>query len=170
MPGVAGNRYKRGTKGIKGNPGHLIIGFYLIKSKTNSSQIFHIRDNFVVELKAINTKIEANLKSGEIQLKQIGYIFDDLEIESLLASVFSIAILHVMLQPRQGVDKKVGDKYVKSVNTNDYRMLNSTIGNTDMLLAYNLAFSVGFDGCDNNGFEGDCGDGGDGGGCGGCGG
>jgi len=164
VPGVAGNRYKRGTKGIKGNPGHLIIGFYLIKSKTNSSQIFHIRDNFVVELKAINTKIEANLKSGEIQLKQIGYIFDDLEIESLLASVFSIAILHVMLQPRQGVDKKVGDKYVKSVNTTDYRMLNSTIGNTDMLLAYNLAFSVGFDGCDNNGFAGD------GGGCGGCGG
>ena len=164
MPGVAGNRYKRGTKGIKGNPGHLIIGFYLIKSKTNSSQIFHIRDNFVVELKAINTKIEANLKSGEIQLKQIGYRVDDLEIESLLASVFSIAILHVMLQPRQGVDKKVGDKYVKSVNTTHYRMLNSTIVNTDMLLAYNLAFSVGFDGCDNNGFAGD------GGGCGGCGG
>ncbi len=121
MPGVAGNRYKRGTKGIKGNPGHLIIGFYLIKSKTNSSQIFHIRDNFVVELKALNTKIEANLKSG-IELKQIGNMVNDLEIHSLFASVFSISILHVMLQPLQGMDKKVGDKYVKSVKIINYRI------------------------------------------------
>jgi len=81
----------------------------------------NIRDNFVVELKALNTKIEANLKSG-IELKQIGNMVNDLEIHSLFASVFSISILHVMLQPLQGMDKKVGDKYVKSVKIINYRI------------------------------------------------
>ena len=134
--------------------------------KNKSIQIIHIRDDFIVELKVIDTTIKANLKSGQIDLIKAGNTVDDLVIESLLASVFSIAIIHVMLQPHQGKNKKVSDKFVNSDDTTQYYMLNSTVGNTDLLFAYNLAFAVGYDGCTNNGFDG----GDSGGGCGGCGG
>ncbi len=94
MPEIVG---VPGMVGIPGNPGHLVISFYLVKNK--SSQIVHIelRENFNFELKAINTKIEVDLQSGDIELKQTSNRIDDSEIESLLASVFSIAIIHVML-------------------------------------------------------------------------
>ena len=158
VPGVPGTRDKRGTKGISGNPGHLLVGFYSTKEKT--SQLVHIRDNFKFELKTNNLKVQVDLKSGEMIFTQIGNSVNDLEMESLLTSVFSIAIMHVMLQPRQVENKKIGDKYLKSIDMNEHYMLNSAVGTPDMLLAYNLAFAVNFDGCLNGGFD-------SGGGCGG---
>ena len=110
-----------------------------------------------------------------------------LELESLLVSVFSIAVLHVMLQP---ITKKlkIGNKPINTLNLDDYYMLNS-VRSSDSSAYYSSAFVSNYDGCSHNVHSHDCinshnhiaddvsvngpddgGDGGDSGGCGGCGG
>jgi hypothetical protein len=159
IPGVPGDRSKgiRGKQGVPGNMGYLIVSIYLFKSK--KTQIIEINNNFVFIIQSNNLKAQVNLKSGLMVFNQLNNKIDELEIESVLASIFSIAILHVMLQPKMA--KTTNGTQVKNIDLDQYYMLN-TACTTDFFIAYNLAFAVGFDGCVNNGFDG--GAGGDGGG------
>jgi hypothetical protein len=154
IPGVPGDRSKgiRGKQGVPGNMGNLIVSIYLFKSK--KTQIIEINNNFVFIIQSDNLKAQVNLKSGLMVFNQLNNKIDELEIESVLASIFSIAILHVMLQPK--MTKTTNGTQVKNVDLDQYYMLN-TACTADFINAYNLAFAVGFDGCVNNGFDCDAG-------------
>jgi hypothetical protein len=97
---------------------------------------------------------QVNLKTGSMVFNKLNKNIDELEIESVLASIFSIAILHVMLQPK--MTKTTNGSQVKNVDLDQYYMLN-TACTADFINAYNLAFAVGFDGCVNDGFDCDAG-------------
>jgi len=167
VPGTPGKPGRRGSPGVRGKPGvpgqvgNLIVSIYLFKNK--KTQIIEIKNDFLFNLQSVNMKITVDLKSGRMGFNKSNNnnaSIDELEIESILATIFSIAILHVMLQPKSST---TSDKKNQQIDINNYYMLN-TACDTNMFLAYNLAFALNYDGLINGGFVGDAG------GCGGCGG
>ena len=84
-------------------PGRLMITCYFFSNKTTIS--FAIPDTFIFDFKTENISSLIDLKTGiiKIDLNSAQYIRN--EVESLLATVFSIASLHVILQPKK--NKKI---------------------------------------------------------------
>ena len=105
---------------VPGATGHLIVSYYLLSTK----QLFKIRitKNFKFELMSENIQAKASLKTGLIQLQQVKKVINCLEVESLLACIFSVAVLHVVLQPRL-IDNKPGS--IGWINMDEYVMLSS---------------------------------------------
>ena len=63
-------------------------------------QTLNVTDSFEFMFRNENLSALVNLKTGSIKIKKVGTTIDNLEIESLMASLISIAILHVILQPK----------------------------------------------------------------------
>ena len=63
-------------------------------------QTLNVTDSFEFIFRNENLSALVNLKTGSIKIKKVGTTIDNLEIESLMASLISIAILHVILQPK----------------------------------------------------------------------
>ena len=173
----------RGKPGVRGQPGHLIVNFCVLKSK--KIQVIEIGESFSFVIRTENLNGQVNLRTNNIEIHQMNNNVDKLELESLLVSVFSIAVMHVMLQPI-AKKLKIGNKPVNTLDLNDYYMLNS-VRSFDSSVYYSSAFVSNYDGCTHNVHSHDCvnshdhipddisvngpDDGGDGGGgCGGCGG
>jgi len=145
--------------------GYLKVDWYSFLTK--SFQHLEVRDSF--EFKFTNETIQAivNLKTGSINVKAIeGMQIKNLEIESLVAALVSIAVLYVSLQPKQvipvrnQVDLKIrrppaqvnrataiGNKRpVRFQNTrpspitSNYTMIN-IVGYNDMLPYYDECFN-----------------------------
>jgi len=117
--------------------------------KTRMMQTINIGGSFVFEVKSENLKAQVNLKTNKIDLHQISNRVNDLEIESLLVCVFSVAVLHVMLQPPAPKMAIVGTKAVSTINTDDYYLL-SSVRSSDMCYTYNHTFVTHFDGCNDH--------------------
>jgi len=95
---VKANKRKKG-----GDPGRLSITYYSFDS--NSVVRFYVPRSFVFKIE--NDKIQANvnLKTGAIKFKfnKNQSNIDPVDIESMLAVVFSVSTLHVILQPKERV-------------------------------------------------------------------
>jgi len=63
-------------------------------------QTLNVTDSFEFMFRNENLSALVNLKTGSIKINKVGTTIDNLEIESLMASLISIAILHVILQPK----------------------------------------------------------------------
>ncbi len=91
------------AKRQKGDPGRLSVTYYSFDS--NSVVKFDVPRSFVFKVE--NGKIQANvnLKTGAINLKfnKNQTNIDSVDIESMLAVVFSVSTLHVILQPKERV-------------------------------------------------------------------
>ena len=90
------------NKSQKGDPGRLSVTYYSFH--INSVVRFNVSRSFV--FKAEDGKIEANvnLKTGAINFKfNKNQTIDPVDVESMLAVVFSVSTLHVVLQPKERV-------------------------------------------------------------------
>jgi len=135
------------SNSVPGSTGHLILSHYLISTK--QTQRVHISKKSQFSLASENCLAHVNMKSGLIQINQIKQIVNCLEVESLIACVFSVAVLNVVLQPRLN-DGKPGS--ISWTNMDEYRMLNS-IANYGFIRSGRFTYGLlGYDGCD-NGFE-----------------
>ena len=94
-----------------------------------------------------NIKAIANLKTGNLELFKTGSNVNDLEMESLLASVFSVAVLHVMLQPAKTNTKNLREIRFCSSDTMDSFLMMSLISDYNLMMACNFHHSIYFDGC-----------------------
>jgi len=150
VPGVRATRNTPGKRGIPGSPGYLTVSFHLIKN--NTIEMINITNTFVFSVKSLNLKAEVDLKTNTIKMIKLGEFVDNLEIESLLVSVFSIAVLHVMLQPKMLNKPQITQtttnnrRQVRTIDIDRNYMLGS-VTQQDTLLLYNTAFITGFDGC-----------------------
>jgi hypothetical protein len=138
---------RKGTS-VPGTTGHLILNHYLMS--TQKTQKIKILKNSIFYIMSENIQVRVSLRTGQMKFKQIKPIVNCLEVESLLACAFSVAVLNVVLQPRMN-DNKPGS--ISWTNMDKYLML-SSIASYDYIGAgkfssYGLS---GFDGCD-NGFE-----------------
>jgi len=103
----------KANKRQKGDPGRLSVTYYSFDS--NSVVRFDVPRSFVFKVE--NGKIQANvnLKMGAINLKfnKNQTNIDPVDIESMLAVVFSVSTLHVILQPKE----RVGNAPARNPNT-----------------------------------------------------
>jgi len=104
--GIPPRRDKNGRmiRGVKGSPGHLKIEIYSILKR--SVQIIDISESFIFEIgnEFLNTKTD--LKSGRIEFRFLNKTgTPNLEVESMLAIVFSVSAIHVLLQPKEKPDQ-----------------------------------------------------------------
>lgn len=131
-----------------GATGRLILNLYLLTSKR--MQKIRISNSFTFRIASENLKAHVNIKTGMINLKRIKKRnITSLEVESLLACIYSVAVLHVVLQPRLH-DLKLGS--IGWNNMDQYLMLNS-IASYSFLRSSRLTYGLsGFDGCD-TGFD-----------------
>ena len=88
-----------------GDPGKLSVKYYLMAEK--KVKAFQVPKSFVFRVDSGSIQAIVNLKLGTVLLlfnSKLEKNVDPLEIESLLALVFSISTLHVILQPKPRPD------------------------------------------------------------------
>ena len=77
-------------------PGKLLINCYFFENK--STNIFAIPSNYIFEFKTEKISARVDLSTGDIQFDLMSN--NQAEIESFLTIIFSIATIHVLLQPK----------------------------------------------------------------------
>lgn len=80
--------------------GRLEVKLYQLEKKTSTS--IEIPLDVPFEFESASTKTRVDLRTGNIEVKFLKDAANTLEIESNLAVVFGVALLHVMLQPKPG--------------------------------------------------------------------
>lgn len=85
--------------------GRLEVKLYQLEKKTSTSTpttSIEIPLDAPFEFESASTKTRVDLRTGNIEVKFLKDAANTLEIESNLAVVFGVALLHVMLQPKPG--------------------------------------------------------------------
>ena len=128
------DRHGRIIRGVRGDPGHLRIEIYSFFKKT--VQIIELTDKLDFEIKNDFIQSSTNLKSGRIDVRFLKKDPHNLEVESILAIIFSISAIHVLLQPKEkplsvptpsksvmNVTSNISTRPVQRTIINDYAML-----------------------------------------------
>lgn len=124
------------------DPGRLKITLYFFAK--NSSNTIYIEPDAVFSFASQSTETCVNLKTGRIEVKYLNDQINNLEVESNLAVIFSIAVLHVLLQPKpaaytnkQKTVKIKNGNTIKKFTINPY-YLPSTDGKKSASLSNNI--------------------------------
>ena len=84
--------------GTPGDPGRLEITIYLLEK--NVTKTIQVNPDSLFQFETYSTKTSVDLKNGKITTRYLEETVNRLEIESNLALALSVAVLHVVLQPK----------------------------------------------------------------------